>query len=135
MASPGNFLTIIYISLNCFLTDLSNFFNKAVLNIPANHWLLAYRIFTLGFLAVVCVNEIYDFTRKKYTEKIVTTNIILSNFILLTEIVLFIKNCPDGFFANSASPFIHYFWYCVAAVLFAMFIFACYNQRRKMVKN
>lgn len=84
---------------------------------------------------MAAVTEIYEFTRKKYSEKIVTTNIILSNFILLTEIILFIKNIPDGFFSNSASPFIHYLWYTITAVLMSMFVFACYNQRKKMVKN
>lgn len=76
---------------------------------------------------MISVTEIYEFTRKKYTEKVVTTNIILSNFILLTEILLFLKNYPDGFFEKSASPFIHYLWYTISGVLFSMFIFACYN--------
>ena len=84
---------------------------------------------------MIAVTEIYEFTRKKYSEKIVTTNIILSNFILLTEIILFIKNCPDGFFAKSASSFIHYLWYTITIILTMMFIFSCYNQRKKMVKN
>lgn len=84
---------------------------------------------------MLAVTEIYEFTRKKYSEKIVTTNIILSNFILLAEVILFLKNYPDGFFEKTASPFIHYLWYSISGVLFTMFIFACYNQRKKMVKN
>jgi len=42
--------------------ELSHFFNKAVLNLPANHWLLAIRIFTIGFFAIVCMEELYDYT-------------------------------------------------------------------------
>lgn len=47
---------------------------------------------------MACVKEIYEFTRKKYTEKIVTTNIILSNFIIMAEVILFLKNYPNDFF-------------------------------------
>lgn len=54
LATPLNLLTILWIAAANFILDLSNFFNKAVLNIPSDHWILISRVillFFIGFLA------------------------------------------------------------------------------------
>lgn len=43
------------------LVDLSNFFNKFVLWIPASHWVLQYRVYLWGLLAMGSTREYYEY--------------------------------------------------------------------------
>lgn len=47
------------------VVDLSNFFNKYVLWLPASHYTLAIRIFLWGFLSIVCTREYYEYISNK----------------------------------------------------------------------
>lgn len=53
LATPLNFITVLWILLGNFILDLSNFFNKAVLNIPSNHTIIIIRIVVILFVAFV----------------------------------------------------------------------------------
>lgn len=82
--------------------DLSNFFNKTSLNIPSSHFLLALRVFPLGFLSIAANSELYEYTRKNYREKKVTVAINLLHAIMIAEFLLFLRNYPEGMFDNEA---------------------------------
>ena len=43
------------------LVDLSYFFNKFVLDIEPNHWVLGIRTFIVGFLCFPAAKEYYEY--------------------------------------------------------------------------
>jgi phosphatidylserine synthase 2 len=103
LASPTNFLIVLWLVALNSLTDLSNFFNKKMLGLPASHFLLAIRIWILGFYSIIVVMELYDFARQLDGHRKVSFNLYLSHFILLAEVVLFLRN----FKGNLISRILH----------------------------
>ena len=69
LATPLNLLTILWIVVANSLLDLSNFFNKAVLNIPSDHWILITRVFILFFIGFLSQIELYNYIMTKHSEK------------------------------------------------------------------
>ena len=60
-SSTKSFWAVIYYVCMMNFVDLSNFFNKYVLWIPSNHYILTYRIFLWGFLSMVATKEYYTY--------------------------------------------------------------------------
>lgn len=135
LSSPENFLTVMWILASNFIVELSHFFNKAVLNLPANHWLLAIRIFTVGFTAISAMSELYDFTRIKQPEKQFGTGLVIFHMIIVAEVVIFLNNYPEGFFNKETPASVKLFWGGCFGVILMMFIYSLSNSRRKMVKQ
>lgn len=92
LASPANFLTVLWLVLLNSLIDLSNFFNKKMLGLPASHYLLVVRILIIGTYSIVAIRELYDFTRLPEAKRKVPFNLYLGHFIVLAELALFLRN-------------------------------------------
>lgn len=135
LASPQNYLTVTWIIAGGLIIDLSNFFNKAVLNITSSHFLLKRRIFIVGFLTMTAAYELYDYTRAKYDLKKVPFSWILLNFIVVAEGLLFLRNYPKGFFSNSAPLFVKQFWLGLLIIFLMGLAFSIRNSHKKILKN
>ena len=92
LASPTNFLLILWFILGNSIIDLSHFFNKKMLGLPASHYLLVIRIFMIGMYCIILVKEFYEYTRMLDGQKKVSFNMYLFHFMLLAETALFIRN-------------------------------------------
>jgi hypothetical protein len=93
-----------------FILDLSNFFNKAVLNIPSDHWILIMRIFILFFIGFLNQIELYNYIMTKHSEKKLSSGIVIAHLILIFECTLFLNNYPKGFFSAPTSITTKLFW-------------------------
>jgi len=69
LISAKNLLHVIWFMIFVLLVDLSNFFNKSNLNLPASHWLLGIRIWIVGFFAILAAADYYKYIvyRKGYS--------------------------------------------------------------------
>lgn len=61
LGSTRNFLFVVWYIIFVNLIDLSNFFNKFVLDIPADHPMLICRVFFWGFLAIAATREYHEY--------------------------------------------------------------------------
>ncbi len=131
LSSAQNFLTVIWLlALSC-LCDLSNFFLKAVLYIPSNHFTLAIRIFIVGFLAMLYTSDLYEYTRKKIDKRI-SHSMVLVHLIIVSEVILFLRNCPKDFFANPTPTLIRNIWKLILFTLLSLLVYAFMNQKKSL---
>ena len=102
LSSGYNFIFVLWILIATSICDLSNFFNKTALNIPANHFLLKYRIFILGFFSIIVNTDFYAYSRDQSDLKKVPLSIKIFHFIIFSELILFLKNYNPVLFQRSA---------------------------------
>eukprot|EP01017_Pseudomicrothorax_dubius_P042827 TRINITY_DN7046_c0_g1_i1.p1 TRINITY_DN7046_c0_g1~~TRINITY_DN7046_c0_g1_i1.p1 ORF type:complete len:394 (-),score=48.65 TRINITY_DN7046_c0_g1_i1:11-1192(-) len=60
-SSTKRFLAVIWYVILVNIVDLSNFFNKYILWIPANHNILLYRVLLWAFISLVSTREYYEY--------------------------------------------------------------------------
>ena len=130
LASPLNFLSVLSLLMLSSVLDLSNFFNKSILNIPASHNLLIMRVNTIGFFSLLYSSEFYDYIRNPDVNKKMPFSNKLGLLITFSEILLFIKNVDLEFFAPSSPLWIKITWSLIASIILLMFIFSVYNKKR-----
>mmetsp|Transcript_827 Transcript_827/g.1823 ORF Transcript_827/g.1823 Transcript_827/m.1823 type:complete len:408 (+) Transcript_827:1813-3036(+) len=119
LASPQNFLgTLFYI---CFvnLVDLSNFYLKFGLWIPASHWLLGIRISFWGIYAILATREYYEFYRGAAT---LGSNTILAMTILASEWAISTKH-NAGVFTEPMPDWLQAIWSLIVAVVLGVAIY------------
>lgn len=130
LASPINFLSVLSLLILSSVLDLSNFFNKSILNIPASHNLLIMRVNTIGFFSLLYSSEFYDYIRNNDIHKKIPFSIKLGLLITFSEILLFIKNVDMEFFAPACPLWIKIAWSFISLIILLMFIFSVYNKKR-----
>mmetsp|Transcript_45369 Transcript_45369/g.52456 ORF Transcript_45369/g.52456 Transcript_45369/m.52456 type:complete len:447 (+) Transcript_45369:28-1368(+) len=89
-SSTKRFWSIIYYIILMNTVDLSHFFNKYVLWIPATHYILAYRIFLWGFLSMIASREYYAYITDPRCNRM-GPFLWLGHFIIFMEVLLFFK--------------------------------------------
>ena len=135
LLTPNNYLGVIFLIVNCSFFDLSNFFNKAIFDIPSNHIFLAIRIMILGFFCILVTSEYYDYIKNKDLEKKLSFNIILFISIVSMEMFLFFKNVDLEFFAPLCPLYIKIFWSFITFILFTLLVFSVYNKKISLNKK
>jgi len=83
-SSVRRFYSVLYYILLMSVVDLSNFFNKYVLWIPASHYTLAIRIFLWGFLSIVCTREYYEYISNNMFMRV-------GPFLFVGHLILFLE--------------------------------------------
>ena len=129
LSTPNNYLGVLLLIAVTSLFDLSNFFNKAILNIPSNHYFLAIRIFILGFFCLLVTSEFYDYLKDKNKNKQPRFSTILFIMIIIMEWFLFFKNVEFEFFAANCPIHIKIFWSLISFILFTMLVYSIYNKK------
>ena len=92
LASFKNFIIVLWLILLMTIVDLSNFFNKKMIGLPANHWLLAIRIWVMGFYSILVASDFYRYSRQPDGHRKASFNMYLAHFIILVEVLLFWRN-------------------------------------------
>lgn len=134
LASPGNFMVINAVVLMNSLTDLSNFLNKKMLNIPPHHYLMVIRIWILGFYSILAISELYQYSRSSGEKKKMTFNFALSWLIVGCEWILFYKNFRPEFFVETTPLHVKLFWGTFACIWLFLFGLSIRNSKKKLWK-
>lgn len=135
LSSPSNFLSVTWLFALNNLTDLSNFFNKKMLNIPAAHYIMVVRIWILGPFSILAVSELYHFARASGDHKRITFNNGLSMVIVAAEIIVFVRNYRPEVFVQPTPVHVIAFWSVVAVVWVMLLLQSIRNSQKKLFKN
>ena len=68
--SAWRFLCVLWYVVFVNAVDMSNFFNKAVLNIPSDHFLAKNRVYFWGWNAVIATREYYEYLEDPENKRI-----------------------------------------------------------------
>lgn len=97
------------------LVDLSNFFLKFVLWIPATHYLLFIRVNIWALVAMVSAREYYEYISNKSCKR-------LGPFVWIAHLTLFIEwsmlyKFSEGFFKEEFPWYVSYFWVVLCVII------------------
>jgi phosphatidylserine synthase 2 len=126
-ASPKNFLGTLFYILFVNLVDLSHFYLKFGLWIPANNWLLFVRVFFWGIFAILATREYFEFFRGAAT---LGSNTILATTLIASEWALSCKH-NQGMFTEPMPEWLLAIWSTIVAVLLAVGVYLSLKPRNK----
>lgn len=108
-ADAKSFLHVLWFGCFTLIIDLSNFFNKFNLGLPASHWLLGIRIWIVGIYAILGGTDYYNYIvkRKGYSMGI---NIWLAHCIVIIEALLFWKHLDVSTLDNAMPTHVKAIW-------------------------
>jgi hypothetical protein len=109
--SPKNFLHVLYFMVFVLLTDMSNFFNKYNLNIPASHWVLGVRIWIVGMFAILAAADYYKYIVERKGDTL-GVNCFMAFCTLIVEILLYVKHLNPADYQKSLPYEVKFLW-CV----------------------
>lgn len=134
LATPLNFLTVLWLVFSNFLIDLSNFFNKSILNLPSSHILIVIRIFVIALIGAVSTAELYEYIMIKHSEKKLSLGVVLVHLILFLEFTLFMGKKPENFFSHPTPIPTKLFWSALLLIFALLMNFAYFNSKKKLQK-
>ncbi len=132
-SSTKRFLQVTWFFVFMNLVDLSHFFLKYVLWIPQTHDLLAIRIYTWGFLAMIAAREYYEYITNPACNRF-GLNVWLAHVIVFVEWAYIIK-FSDGLFNAPFPSYVIYFWTAVFLLISAILINLIHKDFRKYLSK
>jgi len=132
-SSFKRFYSFIWFIIFMNLVDLSNFFGKFVLWIPATHYLLFVRVNIWAFLAMMSTREYYEYISNKSCKR-------LGPYVWIAHLILFIEwimiyKFSDGFFHEAFPDYVKYFWLVVFLILSAISINLIVKDILRIIKK
>ena len=115
--SSKNFITTLWYIVFINLVDLSNFYLKFTLWIPANHWILLSRLLFWAVFAIAGTREYYEYVSSGFKLRL-GTNCWMVHILLFTEWMIVIKNNSDTF-TEPMPMWILYVWSVIVGFLVA----------------
>lgn len=91
LSEGWTFNGVIFFFCTNLALDLSYFFMKSQIHLPSDHWLLGFRIWTLGFFSIIAGNDYYDYVVTRRCNSM-SLSLYLLYFILTVEWMIFFKN-------------------------------------------
>lgn len=134
LASLKNYLIVLWIIGLTSLADLSNFFNKSMLGIPPNHWILGIRIWICAFFCILATSDFYKYAQQKEGHRKASLSMYVTHFILIGEGTILWRNYEPSYFEAKTPFHVIAFWCGMSAVLVGFGTYAWANSRLKMVK-
>lgn len=141
LGSARNFLHVVWFMIFTFVIDLSNFFNKYNLQLPASHWILGVRIWILGLYAILGANDYWHYIAKR-KDKRSGLNIFLAHMITIVEVLLYFKHLTGDLYEGSIPIQVKVYWLiffigCMTLSLYLYFEdkFALKSESLKFKKN
>jgi len=104
------------------IVDLSNFFNKYVLWIPASHYTLAIRIFLWGFLSIVCTREYYQYISNNMFMRVGPFLFIGHLIIAMESLILYKFSRGTKDFSEPFPTWVKYSWAVIIIGIIAITI-------------
>lgn len=135
LASVRNYLIVLWVVGLTSVADLSNFFNKKMLGIPPNHWILAIRIWICAFFCILANSDFYKYSQQPEGRRRATLSMYVGHFIVIGECIIFWRNYNPTYFEAPTPLHVKVFWSVLSAILFGFGVFAWANSRTKMVKQ
>jgi phosphatidylserine synthase 2 len=117
-SSLKRFYSVIWFILIMNLIDLSHFFLKYILWLPANHWLLFIRINIMAYLCVISAREYYEYITNKNCTRLYQ-NVFIAHIIVFVECAIVYKY-RDGLFVAPFPDHVKYFWGVVFVLISAI---------------
>jgi len=111
------------------LVDLSNFFMKYVLWLPSTHYLLAIRIFLVGFLSIIATREYYEYVTNPKCQRI-GPYVWMFHFLLAVEWMIVFKFKED-YFTSPFPTWIVVTWTIIGVVLLTILSVLLYRDMKK----
>ncbi|CAG9311239.1 unnamed protein product [Blepharisma stoltei] len=106
--SCKNFITTIWLVIFVSATDLSNFYLKFILWIPADHWILVIRVFFVAFYAMVSIEEYFEYVSSGFRLRL-GTNSWLAHMTVFTEWMIILKH-SQGMFVEPMPYWLQIAW-------------------------
>jgi phosphatidylserine synthase 2 len=129
--SSKNFVTTIWYVAFVNLVDLSNFYLKFVLWIPANHWILLYRLLFWAIFAVACTREYYEYVQSGFKLRL-GVHCWIAHLLLLVEWLIVITNSA-GMFNDPMPLWLQYTWTLIAGFLISAGMCLFYKDLAKKI--
>lgn len=115
LSSTKRFYSIIWYVIFMNLVDLSNFFNKHLLWLPSDHWLLQIRIWIWALLSTISTSEYYEYITNKNCIRL-GHNVWLAHVILFGEAMIVYK-FSEGYFTQPFPNWVIGFWIGVIMII------------------
>jgi len=106
--SCKNFITTVWYITFINLVDLSNFYLKYILWIPASHWTLILRVFFVAFYAIGATAEYHEYVSSGFKTRLGSHSWI-SHLICFVEWMIIFKH-SRGMFVESMADWIQIVW-------------------------
>lgn len=115
------------------MVDLSNFFGKFVLWIPATHFILFIRVNIWAFLAMISTREYYEYISNKSCKRV-------GPFVWLAHLILFIEwsiiyKFSEGLFKEEFPLYVIYFWVLAFIIISTLTINLLVKDLLKVVRK
>ena len=114
-SSSKNFVTTVWLIAFINLVDLSNFYLKFVLWIPANHWLVIGRTLFWAVHAMSATREYFEYVTSGFRLRL-GTQCWISHLILAIEWMIIYKN-STGMFPEPMPLWLQYAWSLIIGLL------------------
>lgn len=128
-SSSKNFVATIWYIIFVNLVDLSNFYLKFILWVPANHSLLLYRVIFWAFLAIAATREYYEYISSGFKIRL-GSHCWMAHFLIGIEWFIILKHTP-GLFSESMPMWIQYTWSVIAGLLITIALSLFYKDLNK----
>jgi len=128
-SSAKRFSAVIYFILLVNLADLGNFFLKYVLWLPSSHYLLAIRIFLVGFLSIIATREYYEFVTNPKCQRM-GPYAWMFHFMLAMEWLIVFK-FKEGSFTEPFPTWIIISWALIGTALLTIYSVLLYRDIKK----
>ena len=126
--SCKNFVTTVWYIVFVNMVDLSNFYLKHLLWIPASHWLLLLRVLFWAVYAIIATREYYEYVQSGFTIRL-GSHCWLSQFLQFLEWSFIIKN-SKGIFLEPMPVWIQYVWTLIITFVVTTTLLLFYNDLR-----
>jgi len=129
------FISVIYYMALMYAVDLSNFFNKYVLWLPASHYLLSIRIFLWGFLSLACTREYYEYISNNMFMR-VGPFLFVGHMILFVEFSILVKfSWGTDYFSEPFPRYVVWSWAIICLVLVTITLVLFYRDVKNKLKE
>jgi phosphatidylserine synthase 2 len=125
-SSSKNFVSIIWYIVFVNLVDLSNFYLKFLLWIPANNWILLLRVLFWAVLAIASTREYYEYVASGYKLRL-GVHCWIAHLLLFLEWMIVIKN-SSGIFNDPMPYWIQYVWSLIIGFLITTGLWLFYRD-------
>jgi phosphatidylserine synthase 2 len=128
-SSASRFFYVIYYICLVNLTDLANFFMKFVLWLPSTHYVLAIRIFLVGFLSIIATREYHEYITNEKCKRM-GPYVWIFHLIVVMEWAIVFK-FKNGYFTEPFPQWIVIAWTLILLSCSTIYTTLLYRDVRK----
>lgn len=131
--SCKNFITTIWYIIFVNLVDLSHFYLKYILWVPASHWILFVRVLFVAIYAIGATAEFFEYVSSGFKSRL-GSHCWLSHLILFTEWMIIIKH-STGMFSEPMPYWLQIAWTGIGCFVVSSALCLFYSDISKKNSN